>query len=93
MTRKLWISEADDTQKGSFCDTESQHHYDNTDDFGKNAAARTAQDNGSEVIRVDEPFDGTLPDEPYSTDQRYNLFQSEDDGMGIPTPAKHQPGR
>lgn len=93
MTKKLWISEATPEEQGSFCDTGSQHHYDNTSDFGKTVAASAAEEGGTEVMRVDEPFDGSLPAKPYDSDQRFNLFYAEDDSMDIPSPTKYSPGR
>jgi hypothetical protein len=90
--RTLFVTEADGEQ-GSFCDADSSNQYDNTDDFGKNAAVQSARESGTEVYLVDEPIDGSLPQQPYDLDQRFNLHRSERDNQGLPTSAKYSPGR
>lgn len=88
--RQLWVSEAGFDEQGSFCDTESGHHYENRDNFSTQAAIRQAEETGTEAIVMDAPADR---DDSYGMDQRFNLHRTEEDGQGIYTEAKYEPGR
>lgn len=88
--RQLWVSEADFDEKGSFCETDSQIHYENRNNFSTQAAIRQAEDTGTEAIVIDAPADR---DDSYGMDQRFNLHRTEEDGQGTYTEGKYGPGR
>ncbi len=91
--RTLWIDPADDNERGSFCDRESGHEYQNVDNFGAVSAARSAEESGTEVLNLDAPiFDDQTPNSD-DLNQRYNLYYSDQDGRSLPTPSKYEPGR
>lgn len=87
--KRLWVSEADFDEQGSFCDTDSGHEYMNNDNFTSSVAVNTASDNGTEVVIVD----GLSPDDSYGTDQRFNHWHCEKDDQDMETPTKYGPGR
>ena len=87
---QLWVSESGFDEEGSFCDTKSGHHYENSSAFETQKSIREAQDNGEEAIVLDTPAD---PTDSYGADQRFNLFRTEKDDQGTYTARKHRPGR
>lgn len=88
--KQVWIDEAKDEQKGSFCDTESGNTHHNVDGFKADQERRSAEERGEDVIDVNAPIGGVGEYEP---DQRYNLHYTETDGQGYSTPRKLDPGR
>ncbi len=90
MSRALWIGEASDDEKGSFCDTDSGNHYNNVDAFGAISAQKDAESDDRKVVCLDEPVD----DQTVSggVDQRYNLHYTENDSSGVPQTQKLGPG-
>lgn len=83
--REVYSNDAEPEEQGSFCDRDSQNHYDNVDGFTKESQLRNAEENGNTAI--DYPGSGA------DTDQRYNLFYSEEDNHGyFHNPAQHRAG-
>lgn len=86
MPKQVWVSAAQD-EKGSFCDTESGHHYDNVSAFG----ATQASSGSHEAVHLDEPIDAQQCSG--SVDDRYNLLYTETGSSGVPQAQKLDPGR
>lgn len=88
MSKKLWVSATD--KDGSFCDTESEHHYDVVGGAEKEIQLQTIQDDGGEGIVTDGLPD---PEDSYSVDQKFVTYRTEDDNQaGTVRPAKHRVG-
>lgn len=91
--RHLHTSDAQPEEQGSFCDRDSQNHYDNVSGVEKENRVRDAEADGATVWQLDEPIIGKR-DNPHSVDQRFNVFEAEEDNHGFfHNPAKHRPGR
>lgn len=80
---KLWVSKAEPEQRGSFCDVDSQHHYQNVNELGALETIESASSAGTQPVVVDEVELGN----------RYNLLRTEDDDQGLSVPEKYGPGR
>ncbi len=78
----FWFQNAAPEEQGSFCDTQSEIHYDNVDYQTARESTVAAQKRGDEVVydRREEYYGGT-PD-------HYNLTLLTEDNQGIPAPAK-----
>ncbi len=86
----LWVQDAGE-EEGSFSDVNSKHTYENVSDFTKAGAVNNASANGDEVVSFDDPIDGAGRDT--SSEQRHNLYYSEQNDHGDHSPRKHGPGR
>jgi hypothetical protein len=83
--KQVYSDDAAPEEKGSFCDRDSQHHYDNVDSFTRESQLRNAEDNGNTVTDYSE--------DESTVDSRYNLFYAEDDNHGFfHNPAQHRAG-
>jgi hypothetical protein len=81
--KTLMVSNASPEQQGSFCSTESNHHYINTDAFTAEVAARTAVERGDDALIVDDIE---------APDQRVNMLHVQTDNQGLNvTQVKHGP--
>ena len=85
----LWVTKADESEQGSFCDRSSHNHYDNVSDLGATLAMQDANDRGDEVIDVDRSDN---PNTSSDMDDRFNLWLSDPDGQGMEAPARLGPG-
>ncbi len=92
----VWIHDARG-EEGSFCDKQTGHHYDNVDGFTAAEQARTAEGRGDEVVWMDKSVfglgDPSRPDDAIKPDDRYNIHMTEEDGQGVNTSSRHNPGR
>jgi len=82
--RNFYIKPTD--ADGSSCGITTNHHYDNVSQSEAIEAQEAAMRRGDEVIIDDDPAD-------YSSDQRFNLFQTDIDDVGSERQSKHAPGR
>ena len=83
--RQVYSDDAQPEEKGSFCDRDSQNHYDNVDGFTRETQLRSAEDNGNRVIDYSESES--------AVDKRYNLYYAEEDHHGyFHNPAQHRAG-
>lgn len=97
MPKTTWISDAAPEEQGSFCDTKSTHHYDNTSGFEATRQANAAEERGEDAVWMDKsvfgPGDESRPNDAIGPDDRYNLLTVEEDSHGVSGPVKHGPGR
>lgn len=89
MFQRLFAQTAAPEEKGSFCDTTGQIHYDNVGGFEAEVQMRSASEYGTEVLVLDDTAD---PDDSFSPEQRFNLYTAEQDSQGTFTPAKNRVG-
>jgi hypothetical protein len=87
--QRVYIHTADATEQGSFCDKDSQTHYENTSHLRTEIDARAYSDRGVQVIESDVSGD---PDQTFPTDQRFNQWLIEEDSQQSWTSAKHRVG-
>lgn len=83
--RQLWVKDAQTDQQGSFCDSTSQHLYQNVNGFSALVEITSAEKRGEDVLIMDR----TPDTEAYSLDERFNLFHTEQDKHGLLIPARH----
>lgn len=76
---QLWVKDAQSEQQGSFCDIESQHHYQNVNGLLALVAINEAESRGDDVLIVDR----TPETEAYTLDERFNLFRTIQDYHGL----------
>lgn len=81
-----WFIPARDHEKGSFCDADSRHHYDNVSKDEAEERAAAAEWREDDAIEKEEPIDH------YPENQRFNVYATEIDRVGYEYPAKHKPG-
>jgi len=93
----VWISDAEPEEKGSFCDRQTGHQYDNVDGFTAIQQAKSAEEHGDEAIWTDKSIfglgDESRPQDAVQPDDRYNVYMSEEDSQGGNTPSRYGPGR
>jgi hypothetical protein len=92
MPKSTWITESSDDEKGSFCDTTSQHHYQHGNLTDAVEAETDAHNRGESVVWLDSPS-STADVYEVTPGQGFNSIQLESDSQGNLTPPKHGPGR
>lgn len=92
MPNRVWASESQPEEKGSFCDSQSRIHYTHGNLTDAVQQESEAIERGEEFVWLDAPY---LPADTYTVQpgQEFNLYCSEDDGQGGLTPRKEGPGR
>lgn len=99
MPKILVVSDAEPEEQGNFCDTNSRYVYNNVDDFTKNQIVDNAEQNGVEVLALDDPIpyqraDGGWKESPVKpVEQRHSITLVETDDQGVWHAPKHGPGR
>lgn len=86
--RNRWMSQAEDEEQGSFCDTVSTVHYDNVSKSEAENLEEDAMRRGMDLVAGEAPSDDRQP-----SSQRYNTFDTDVDSQGFDRPSKHDPGR
>lgn len=81
-----WHRPAKEEEKGSFCDSESQVHYDNVSSSEAEELEESAMRRGDGVIEREREI------RDYSEDTRFNTNRTAIDGQDHDYPAKLGPG-
>lgn len=82
--RQLWVKDAQPEQQGSFCDRSSKYLYQNVSGFSALMEITSAEQRGDDVLIMDR----TPETEAYGLEERFNLFQTEQDQHGLLVPAR-----
>jgi hypothetical protein len=86
--RNRWMSQAEDEEQGSFCDTASTVHYQNVSKSEAEELEEDAMRRGMDLVAGEAPSNDHQP-----SSQRYNTFDTDVDGKDFDSPSKHEPGR
>lgn len=97
MSKHLWVTDAEQGQKGGFCDARSKIHYLNLSRAEMDDAIAISQEHGSDITDLRDERDVMVVDDGQMTSAkavaaRNNCTILEVDGQSFDYPAKHGPG-
>jgi hypothetical protein len=83
----FWTRSAHPVEQGSFCDKDSEIHYDNVSRSEALQQQATAEERGNEIV------EGSYATTDYADSVRFNINITETDAQWHDHPVRYRPGK